>query len=170
MPAKSLCATPVPEDKYRPKKLVTVWLSDDVGGGFSVPDSTAMRLLLHQEWEGLGQAVMPICGSAGNTFRRLCESTGGYYYVGVDTTVVSPLCHFSVVKHIDRAVVRCIGQWLSADGMPKHQRLGQADGYTEVVLHPYDDYSQMYFAEILTAEMLQNIHEEAIRKESEHEN
>jgi basic membrane protein A len=162
--------SPVPEDKYRPKKLVTVWLSYDVGGGFSVPDTTAMRLMLHQEWEGFEQAIMPICGGAGNTFRRSCESTGGYYYVGIDTTVISTQCHFSVVKHIDRAVARCIGQWLSADGMPKHQRLGQADGYTEVILHPYDDYSRMCFAETLTAEMLRNIHEEAIRKESEYEN
>lgn len=162
--------SPVTDGEYTPKKLVTAWLSDDVSGGFAVPDSTAMRLMFGQEWKGAEQILVPVCGGAGSTFRRLCEMTGDYNYVGIDTTVISTLCHFSVVKHIDRAVALCIGQWLSPDGMPKHQQLGLADGYTEVVLHPYGDYYKELFTQTLTADMLQAIHAEAVRKEAADEN
>ena len=71
---------------------------------------------------------------------------------------------FSAVKHIDRAVALCIGQWLSSEGMPKHQTLGLASGYTEVVKHwEWTDQNEP------NEDVLNAIHEEAIRKEAEYE-
>jgi basic membrane protein A len=151
------------------QQLVTQYLSDDVAGGFAVADTTAMRLLYQQQWQAWSQLMVPVCGGAGSTFHRLIEMLGGYEYVGIDATVTSPYCPFSAVKHIDRAVSLCIGQWLSVEGMPKHQVLGLADGYTELVVHPYTSSHKQAFSEQLTEALLLKIHNDAIRKEAEHE-
>ena len=151
------------------KKLVTAWLSDKVYGGFTVPDSTALQLMRNQQWQSYSHLIVPVCGGAGATFQRFCELLAIYSYVGIDCEVLSHHCNFSVVKHIDRAINRCIDQWLSPDGIPKHQTFGLADGYTEVVLHPYSDTSKSTYAELLSEETQQSIHQEAIRKEAEYE-
>ena len=151
------------------QQLVTQYLSDDVAGGFAVADTTAMRLLYQQQWQTWSQLMVPVCGGAGSTFRRLIEMLGGYDYVGIDATVTSPHCPFSAVKHIDRAVVLCIGQWLATEGMPKHQVLGLADGYTELVVHPYTNSHQQAFSKQMTDALLSKIHNDAIRKEAEYE-
>ena len=88
--------------------------------------------------------------------------------MGIDKEYRTPRSRLSVVKHIDRAVDRCIRQWLFSEGMPKHQSLGLASGYTEVV-RPYMDYPEQYMAEVyeqLTEEKLKEIHETALRKET----
>ena len=151
------------------QQLVTQYLSDDVAGGFAVADTTAMRLLYQQQWQTWSQLMVPVCGGAGSTFRRLIEMLGGYDYVGIDATVTSPHCPFSAVKHIDRAVMLCIGQWLATEGMPKHQVLGLADGYTELVVHPYTNSHQQAFSKQMTDALLSKIHNDAIRKEAEYE-
>ena len=151
------------------QQLVTHYLSDDVAGGFAVADTTAMRLLYQQDWQTWSQLMVPVCGGAGSTFRRLIEMLGGYDYVGIDATVTLPHCPFSAVKHIDRAVVLCIGQWLATEGMPKHQMLGLADGYTELVVHPYTNSHKQAFSKQMTDALLSKIHNDAIRKEAEYE-
>ena len=151
------------------QQLVTQYLSDNVAGGFAVADTTAMRLLYQQQWQTWSQLMVPVCGGAGSTFRRLIEMLGGYDYVGIDATVTSPHCPFSAVKHIDRAVVLCIGQWLATEGMPKHQVLGLADGYTELVVHPYTNSHKQAFSKQMTDALLSKIHNDAIRKEAEYE-
>ena len=151
------------------QQLVTQYLSDDVAGGFAVADTTAMRLLYQQQWQTWSQLMVPVCGGAGSTFRRLIEMLGGYDYVGIDATVTSQHCPFSAVKHIDRAVVLCIGQWLATEGMPKHQVLGLADGYTELVVHPYTNSHKQAFSKQMTDALLSKIHNDAIRKEAEYE-
>ncbi|MCR5197743.1 MAG: hypothetical protein K6D55_03025 [Prevotella sp.] len=151
------------------QQLVTHYLSDDVSGGFAVADTTAMRLLYQQQWQTWSQLMVPVCGGAGSTFRRLIEMLGGYDYVGIDATVTLPHCPFSAVKHIDRAVVLCIGQWLATEGMPKHQVLGLADGYTELVVHPYTNSHKQAFSKQMTDALLSKIHNDAIRKEAEYE-
>ena len=82
------------------------------------------------------------------------------------TSIYSPC---SVVKHIDRAVIKCIGQWLSAESMPKHQTLGLSSGYTEVVLHPYSNFSKTTVQKYLTDAVMNEIHQKAIRKEEAYE-
>ena len=151
------------------RQLVIQYLSDGVSGGFAVADTTAMRLLYQHDWQTWSQLMVPVCGGAGSTFRRLIEIMGGYDYVGVDATITSPHCPFSAVKHIDRAVALCIGQWLSAEGMPKHQVLGLADGYTELVVHPYTNSHKQAFSEQLTDALRTKIYNDAVRKEAEHE-
>lgn len=151
------------------KKIVTAWLSGDVSGGFIVSDTTAMRLMQSQQWLGDHHLLVPVCGGSATSFRRFCEMLGTYYYAGIDCTVVSAYCNFSIVKYIDRAILQCVEQWLSPAGMPKHQTFGLADGYTGVVIHPYTDESKNSFAELLSDDLRQKIHQEAIRKEAEYE-
>ena len=114
------------------KNLVTAWLSDKVSGGFTVADTTAIQLLTNWQWQSDRHLLVPICGGSASNFRRLIELFGFYDFVGIDCVAVSAHCNFSVVKHVDRAVLRCIEQWLSSEGMPKHQTFGLADGYTGV--------------------------------------
>ena len=150
------------------RSIVTEYLSDDVAGGFNVSDTTALRMLTWQEWRSITPLLVPVCGGSGMAFRRLCDLMASYAYMGIDADVTGPRCPFAVVKHIDRAVARCIDQWLTSEGMPKHQTLGLADGYTEVVVHNYDLSIQKSYKEYLTDELRAKIHQEAIRKEAEY--
>ena len=153
------------------KVLVISYIADESGGGFSVADSTALRIMAEPEEDFLSsnRLLMPICGGAANRFYRLTELIGGYQYVGIDSKKTSARCHYSVVKHVDSAVIRTIGSWFSGEGMPKHQSLGMADGYTDVILHPYGETMQEAFDELLPDEKWEAIREEAIRKEAEYE-
>lgn len=162
-------ASPIAVDGQPEKTLVTAWLSDEVSGGFSVADTTAIRLLASQQWQGQRHLLVPVCGGSAINFRRIIEMFSLYDFVGIDCEAVSAHCNFSVVKHIDRAVEQCIGQWLSSEGMPKHQTFGLADGYTGVVIHPFTDDSKRRFATSLSDELKQSIHQEAIRKEEAYE-
>lgn len=151
------------------KALRIEWLSDEAGGGFAIDDNEAMRLLYGDGHFDVAPLVFPICGGASGTFYRMSDLLGGFDYIGIDSPSLSPHCPFSVVKHIDKAVDYCIGQWLSSDGMPKHQSLSFADGWTEVVLHPYTEMQKVFAEELLTAELLRTIHETAVSKEAGHE-
>jgi basic membrane protein A len=162
-------ASPIATDDQTEKNLVTVWLSEEVSGGFSVADTTVIQILTSQEWQTDSPLLVPICGGSATNFRRLIEMFNLYDFVGIDCEAVSAHCNFSVVKHIDRAVQKCIEQWLSPDGMPKHQLFGLASGYTGIVIHPYTDDSKSRFAALLSPELQQSIHQEAIRKEAEYE-
>ena len=164
-------ASPISVEGQPEKNLVTTWLSDKVSGGFTISDSTAIRLLVTPipEWEGDRHLLVPICGGSASNFHRIIEMFNMYDFVGIDYAAVSAHCNFSVVKHIDRAVQQCIVQWLSPEGMPKHQTFGLADGYTGVEVHPYTDDSKSRFASLLSNDLQQRIHQEAIRKETEYE-
>ena len=150
-------------------KLHTVWLSNHVAGGFTVADSTTLKLIHSVPWQSITRTLVPVCGGAARTFNRIIETLGMYDYIGVDTISISTHCHFSVVKHIDRAVSRSIGQWLSDEGMPKHQTLGLADGYTEVIIHPILKIYAEQFQQRVSDGKQNIIHELAIRKEAEHD-
>lgn len=156
----------------RIKKYLDVTYLDETGdGGYSIADTTAMRMI-HQWTTDNIYDIVPICGGAFNTFWRMNEiEFGSLFILGVDNEYHSPGSRLSVVKHIDRAMNLCIRQWLSDEGMPKHQSLGMASGYTEVI-YTYKDYPSPYVAEVfeqLTDEKLKEIHETALRKEEEHE-
>ena len=150
-------------------ELETVYLSQEAGGGFSIADTAALRLMNAFYKEDLETLLVPICGGASHTFGRLSHISSSYCFLGIDrqseSSYYSPL---SAVKHIDRAVAQCIDQWMSAEGMPKHQAFGLASGYTEVVLHPMDNDIKKSL-ETLTEEMKRQIHDEAVRKEGAYE-
>ena len=153
------------------KYLATTYIDETGEGGYEIADSTAMRLI-HQWNDDEISNIVPICGGAFNTFWRMNEvEMRGMFIVGVDKEYRHPRSHLSVVKRIDQAVVRCIRQWLSSEGMPKHQSLGLASGFTEVI-RTYTDHSELYPIETLeelNEEKLKEIHETALRKEEEHE-
>lgn len=145
------------------KRLKTICIAEKSGEGYNIADSTALRIL--GEVSG---AMIPICGGAGYTMMYLSDVTLGAYYVGIDVEKVSSNCFMSVLKHIDRAVGLCIGQWLSPEGMPKHQVLGLKDGYTGVSINPLVDYSYINsYNKYVSEELRQQMHEDAIRKEGE---
>ena len=155
------------------KTLVTEYLSDDVAGGFTVADTTAIHVMYDRQWTGYFKMLVPICGGAARTFQHLNDLMGGYDFMGIDTYYDSSNSSLSCVKHIDRAIALCIEQWLSPEGMPKHQSLGLADGYTGVEVTTdnslFYDLLDYHNAAPLTEEMRAKIHEEAIRKEAEYE-
>ena len=161
-----------PERLNYTKKLVLEYLSDVAGSGFNVTDTTAMRIMYDRQWEGSFRLLVPVCGGAARTFHHLCSLMGGYSSMGIDVAYNSPGCPLSAVKHIDRAIALCIGQWLSTNGIPKHQSLGLAEGYTGVVVTPANSllYSILTYDEsdVLSDELRTKIHNDAIRKEAEY--
>jgi len=148
---------------YMEKHLETIYLAEKAGEGYNIADSTALRIL--GEVPG---TIVPICGGSGYTMMYLADILLSPSYVGIDVENVS--CKLSVIKHIDRAVGLCIGQWLSAEGMPKHQVLGLKEGYTGVSVHlDTDDLLLPIYNRYITEALLQQIHEDAIRKEEAYE-
>ena len=143
------------------KNLQTIYLAEHTGEGYNIDETTAFQVL--NECEG---TIIPICGGSGYTLMYLCEIASSHGYVGID--VENESCTMSILKHIDRAVGLCIGQWLSPEGMPKHQVLGLKDGYTGVALHP-SGYSLEQYNRYIPETLRQQIHEDAIRKEEEYE-
>jgi basic membrane protein A len=154
------------------KKYLDITYLDETGdGGYLVADTTAMRMI-HQWVDDDIYDIVPICGGAFNTFWRMNQIEYGILdIIGVDNEYHSNHSNLSVVKHIDRAMSLCIRQWLLGEGIPKHQSLGLASGYTEVI-YTYKDFPSPYMDEVfeqLTDEKLKEIHETALRKEEEHE-
>ena len=144
------------------KNLQTIYLAEHTGEGYNIDETTAFQVL--NECEG---TIIPICGGSGYTLMYLCEIASSHGYVGID--VENESCTMSILKHIDRAVGLCIGQWLSPEGMPKHQVLGLKDGYTSVALH-LGGYSLEQYNRYIPETLRQQIHEDAIRKEEAYEN
>ena len=148
----------------------------DENGGFNIADTTALRMLM--QWgDDKYNSLVPVCGGASHTFSRLISSMLiGIDIVGIDTYNDSFSSSYSIVKHIDRALAQSITQWLREGKMPKHQTLGLKDGYTEVVMNPTHTICiwtppgyEGNTVPVLTQEMKQAIHDEAVRKEEEHE-
>ena len=153
------------------KRLEIEYLSNEADKGFSISDSVALQLMTKYDWDVSGglPMIVPVCGGAWESFRRMSEITWQFFIMGVDVEKISANCHHSAVKHIGRALDLCIGQWLSAEGMPKHQTLGLSAGYTEVVVHPISSvFTEMISGEI-PADVRRAIHEEAVRKEEAYE-
>ena len=152
------------------RKIFMEYLSDAPGSGFSVDDSTAIRLMYSQPWTSTTQLIVPICGGASNTFKRLAENTNTFKVVGMDRALRSSTSFYSAVKHSDNAVELCIGQWLSAQGMPKHQTLGLADGYTGLEYNPASSTFYYTLEALLPEQKRNDIHQDAIERESQYGN
>ena len=150
------------------KKIFREYLSDEAGSGYTIADSTALQMMLSQPWSIYTRMIVPVCGGSSAVFRRLVENISSYAVMGIDKVNMSTSCSYSAVKHTDDVVEHCIGQWLSAEGLPKHQSLGLADGYTELVFHPANTSMWILYDSALPEDLRQTIHEEAIRKEAEY--
>ena len=143
------------------KNLQTIYLAEHTGEGYNIDETTAFQVLNECEY-----TIIPICGGSGYTLMYLCEIASSHGYVGID--VENESCTMSILKHIDRAVGLCIGQWLSPEGMPKHQVLGLKEGYTGVALH-LRDYRLEQYNKYIPETLRQQIHEDAVRKEADYE-
>ena len=150
-------------------KIFHEYLSDEAGSGYSIADSTALRLMYSQPWSIYERMIIPVCGGSSAVFRRLAENISLYAVMGIDKVNMSTSSPYTAVKHADDAVEHCISQWLSADGMPKHQSLGLANGYTGLTFHPADTSMWTLYNTFVPEDLRQTIHEEAIRKEAEYE-
>ena len=157
-------------------RLTTTYLDEPGRFGFSVADTTALRLL--RQWRNENYTtIVPVCGGATNTFSRLINSIqDDILMVGIDIYYDSFFSKYSIVKHIDRAVDHAINLWLTEGELPKHLSLGLADGYTEVILNPLNSIdiwapegNEGLTQPQLTPEMKQVIHQEAVIKEQEYE-
>ncbi len=156
----------------RRARLGIAYLDETGEAGFSVADTTALRLL--RQWDAEGyMSLIPVCGGAFNTFSRM-NNFVLLNLVGIDCFFDSYSSYCSVVKRVGEAMDRCIRQWLSDEGMPKHQSLGLAQGYTDVIIsgeipiwipQGYEGST----VPVMTEEMIQEMKEEAIRREAEHE-
>jgi len=153
----------------REKTLNVEYLGNAVDEGFSIADTTAMKFLIEREDQYVLPLLVPICGGAAGVFHRMNETLQFCFIMGVDVPVVSTSCPFSAIKRMDRAVAQCITQWLSADGMPKHQSLGLADDFTGVEIHTVNSLMSIAFHGELTDDILKAAHDEAVRKEAEYE-
>jgi basic membrane protein A len=152
------------------KKVIDVeYLGSSADEGFSIADTTALKFLAEKKDNYFMPLLVPVCGGVGTTFHRMNEVLRAFVMMGVDVPTISTFCPFSAVKRMDRAVSLCIGQWLSADGMPKHQSLGLAENFTGVEIHTVESLNSMAFNGELTDDILKAAHDEAVRKEGEYE-
>ena len=150
------------------------YLSDEPVGGFTVADSTALRIF-EEERHSVASfgtnyvTFVPICGGAMHAFFRTVRIDLSYLtYVGIDgdMTEDKDFCLFSTLKHIDRVTEDYIGRWLDGS-MPKHQTLGLADGVTDVVISNYT-YWYLLNSRLLDNQLdMDSLRQVAIRKEGE---
>ena len=162
------------------KRLTTMYIGQHAGEGYSISDTLALKMM--QEYEGTAHdayvdpfighktTLVPVCGGAGSVFGRLAAIVKNYIVMGIDVQNAAANSQFSAVKHIDRAVEESIRQWFLGEGIPKHQTLGLASGFTELVVHAHDYFSSLggvnSHQTAPSDDLLRKIHEEAIRKET----
>ncbi len=112
----------------------------------------------------LFQLVFPLCGgSVQGLLRYNREHPESFYTIGIDVDMqaYSSRVPFSVVKHLDKGVEEWIGHWAKGDGLDKHQSLGLADAYTEIIAA--DGYKDR------VNEVVSRYLQTAIKKEKEYE-
>ena len=140
------------------KTLKIRYLSNEPGGGFHLADTTALRIYQEAKVNETDDVcVVPICGGAMNAFIRILPKFS--YYVGVDDYVFSPMInnYINVIKNIDTVMEYYIDQWADAT-LPKHRTFGLRDGATDIYASEFTYIRQ---------ENLENLRQEAIRKEEE---
>lgn len=150
------------------KDLEILYLGQKAGEGFNAADTTLLKIIGHMMENLNSRTVIPVCGGSGYQLSYLIDILNAGRYAGIDRDVLSPNSNISCVKHIDRAVELCITQWLSPQGLPKHQSLGLAEGYTSVVRHFYDDHSRDIADFFISDSIHKVIHQDAIKKEKEY--
>lgn len=103
-------------------------------GGFNIADSLYRNAYNVDDSVDM---VFPLCGgSTQGLLRYNREHANSFYTIGVDVdmSIYSSRVPFSCVKHMNRVMETCIGQWLSSSGLPHHQDLGLEEGYTELII------------------------------------
>lgn len=159
-----------PSSSPTERKVFLEYLSDESGKGFSISDEDALHLIYEQPWsEGVSGVIVPLCGGGAATFRRLVESEGLFSILGIDKPILSTSSWYSAVKYSDQVAELCIGQWLSEEGMPKHQSVGREDYYTEMLFNSPDYDDMDVFLEYFPVDVRVALRQDAIEKEAEYE-
>lgn len=162
------------------KRLTTVYIGQHTGEGYGISDSQALKMLREYEAQDetpgydlydFGTALIPVCGGANSVFMRLSLTIQKYIVMGVDVAAQMPNSQYSVVKHVDWVMMDNIEHWFFGEGMPKHQSLGLASGYTELKVHQREYLTPEISMgrRPISEELLKQIHEEAVKKEEEYE-
>lgn len=88
------------------------------------------------------------------------ETIRNYYTVGVDMdcSMYSDRVMFSCVRHVDRLMELCIGQWMSPEGLPHDQQYGFDSDFAEIVFSPGYDYLRP---------IADSVYSDAVKKEKE---
>ena len=141
---------------------------DALSVGFTIADSPATRIFKEELYSLYTDKInhvtlVPVCGGSMHAFFRAAKSyVSSMNYVGVDAdmTADKDYCVFSTLKHIDKVILDYIGMWLN-HSMPKHKRMGFADGLTDVVLGNYT------YNTSLSQLNVDSLRQVAIRKEGE---
>ena len=154
------------------KSLTTMYIGQHAGEGYSITDTLALNMMREygeqsEDLLGKSSAIIPVCGGASAVFLRLSAILNQFIVMGIDVMNTAANCQYSVVKRIDTVVETSIRQWLTGEGIPKHQSLGLASGYTDLFVnaHPYW-FVPSSTSEEPSYELLQQIHEEAVRMEN----
>ena len=157
------------------KYLATAYIGQHAGEGYGISDTLAMKILREHEhqsdyfWTGFKTMIVPVCGGAGSAFGRLAIILQQYLVMGIDVQNPAVNSQFSAVKHIDRAVEESVRQWYDGEDIPKHQTLGLASGFTELIVHNHYYIASLGKMQSTKAppseDLLRQIHEEAVRKE-----
>ena len=149
---------------FKELNFVALSLSNDHDkDGFDSADLSYALALFAQKLNPF-DLYFPVCGGSVHGLLRYNREKGeeSFYTVGMDSdlSVYTKQVPFSVVKHIDRAVQKCIEQWLSGK-LPHHQEFDLANGYTELIISKsYKDKLSAVVQEALAR---------AIEKEREYE-
>ena len=108
--------------------------------------------------------ILPLCGGSIHGIFRFNRDWGedSPYTIGIDRdmSAYTNRVPYSLVKHFDKGLERCVQQWINGS-LPHHQRLGLAQGFTELVISPG-------YQEKLQKE-LDDIHKTAIEREEAYE-
>ena len=165
-----------PYSRYgSPIQLHVRYLSNEPAGGFTMADTTAMRIYDEEKHFLKGEdtnhvTFVPICGGSMHAiFRALHTNMYGFdNYVGIDCNMTDDMvyCIFSIIKNVDQVMNDYIGMWLNGS-MPKHQTLGLADGATDAIWgkYSYPGHAEYeFFEDEVDIDSLRRV---AIRKEME---
>ena len=142
--------------------VVSLKNAKDTSGYYSADVSYALALFAQKI--NPFDIFFPVCGGSVHGLLRYNREKGSdsFYTIGMDSdlSVYTSQVPFSVVKHVDSVIQKCIEQWLS-EKLPHHQEFTLADGYTELVI------SKSYKDRLSAA--VQEARQTAIESEREYE-
>lgn len=161
-------------------RRVTLQYLADGEDGFAMPDSAyhVISARAEQFFWFYDEMIFPLLGGSGTgavsylNSEELC--TALMVGMDVDQGMQSSRIPFSLIVHIGNTLKQYLNQWRAGQDWPATQRLGLADGMTDIVLTPnffdhLDIYDDRYDEEDTFLNLYNTYREEAIRKEAEHE-
>ena len=140
----------------------------DTSSGFNNASDAYRITRLLQNSSSPFNIYFPLCGASAQGVLKFSREQRAepFFVIGMndDMSPYSKQVPFSVVKHIDKAIEKCVTQWISEKEIPHYQEFGLKDGWTELVLSENYSSSAEKFKSIIQEAM-----ETALSKEREYE-